>query len=226
MEDIRGWLYTLPIDWIDGCPEPVFYEAREAYRSPGRHYHTWDHVLDCVEKLRAIPTESSRAVFLALVFHDAIYVPGRPDNEVLSANLAAGILAEHTRLPKEELDAIEKIILATRHHVPEPGSSHDLQVALDIDMSILGADRESYADYAAGVKREYVPAVTTEERFEAGRAAFLSKLLTSKAMFTTPEGKQRWQAAARANVALELAQLTEHETLGQRLRRWVAGRRA
>jgi predicted metal-dependent HD superfamily phosphohydrolase len=225
MEDLRGWLYTLPIDWIDGCPEQVFYEAREAYRSSGRHYHTWEHVLDCVEKLRAIPTESSRAVFLALVFHDAIYVPGRPDNEVLSAGLAADVLSEHTRLSREELEAIEKMILATRHHVPEPGSSHDLRVALDIDMSILGADRESYEAYAAGVRREWVPAVTTEEKFKAGRAAFLSKLLTSKAMFTTEEGKERWQAAARANVALEFARLTEHETLKQRFTRWVASKR-
>jgi predicted metal-dependent HD superfamily phosphohydrolase len=225
MEDIRGWLYTLPIDWIDGCPEQVLYEAREAYRSPGRHYHTWDHILDCAEKLRTIPTESSRAVFLALVFHDAIYVPGRTDNETLSANLAADVLAEHARLPREELEAIEKIILATRHHVPEAGSSHDLKVALDIDMSILGADPETYAAYAANVKREWVPAAVSEEAFKAGRAAFLQKLITSKAMFTTEEGKERWQEAARANVALELAQLTERESLGQRLRRWVASRR-
>ena len=225
MEDVRGWLYTLPIDWIDGCPEQVFFEAREAYRSPGRHYHTWDHILDCVEKLRTMPTESSRAVFLALVFHDAIYVPGRPDNEMLSANLAADVLAEHTRLPRDELEAIEKIILATRHHVPEAGSSHDLKVALDIDMSILGADPGAYAAYAAGVKSEYVPAVTSEDTFKAGRAAFLQKVITSKAMFNTAEGKERWQDAARANVALEFAQLTEHESLGQRLRRWVAGKR-
>ena len=81
MDDIAGWTQSLPFDWIEGCPEQVFYEAREAYRSPGRHYHTWAHVEDCVEKLRAMPVDEPRRVFLALVFHDAVYVPGRKDNE-------------------------------------------------------------------------------------------------------------------------------------------------
>jgi predicted metal-dependent HD superfamily phosphohydrolase len=225
MEDIRGWLYTLPIDWIEGCPEQVFLEAREAYRSPGRHYHTWDHVLDCVEKLRSMPVQSARPVFLALLFHDAVYVPGRKENEALSADLADDILRDHTSITKAERAQVREIVLATRNHAPEPGASQDLRTALDIDMSILGADRESYDAYVAGVKAEYVPAVATEEQFKAGRAAFLSKLLTKRAMFTTDEGKMRWQASARANVALELAELTQHETLRQRLMRWLAARR-
>jgi predicted metal-dependent HD superfamily phosphohydrolase len=75
VEDITGWIQSLPFEWVQGCPESVFHEAREAYRSPGRHYHTWGHVEDCVEKLRTMPVESPRTVFLALVFHDAVYVP-------------------------------------------------------------------------------------------------------------------------------------------------------
>ena len=225
MDDITGWLHTLPFEWAQGCPEQVFYEAREAYRSPGRYYHTWEHVVDCVEKLRSMTVEAPRTVFLALVFHDAVYVPGRKDNEALSADLADDVLREHTAIPEGERDAIRKIILATRNHVPEQGASHDLRTALDIDMSILGADCESYDAYVAGVKAEYVPAGATEAQFKAGRAAFLSKLLTSRAMFTTEEGKARWQAQARANVALELAELTQHETLKQRVLRWLASRR-
>jgi predicted metal-dependent HD superfamily phosphohydrolase len=225
MEDIRGWLYTLPLDWIEGCPEPVFHEAREAYRSPGRHYHTWDHVLDCSEKLLGMPMEVPRTVFLALLFHDAVYVAGRKDNEAASADLADDVLREHTTIAQGQRDEIRKIILATRSHVPEPGSSPDLRVVLDIDMSILAADRAHYDAYVAGVKREYVPAVATEEQFKAGRAAFLSRLLAAREMFTTPEGKERWQDAARANVVLELAELTEHEGLKQRFMRWVASRR-
>lgn len=224
MEDLAGWIRSLPFEWVQGCPEPVFYEAREAYRSPGRHYHTWGHVEDCGEKLRMMPVESPRTVFLALVFHDAVYVPGRKDNEALSADLADDVLREHTTIAEAERAQVRAIILATRNHVPEQGASHDLRTALDIDMSILGADREAYDAYVAGVKREYVPAAATDEQFRAGRAAFLSKLLTSTAMFTTEEGKVRWQARARANVALELARLTEHETIGQRMRRWLASR--
>jgi predicted metal-dependent HD superfamily phosphohydrolase len=225
VEDITGWVRSLPFEWVQGCPEQVFYEAREAYRSPGRHYHTWGHVEDCVEKLRAMPLEEPRTAFLALVFHDAVYVPGRKDNEALSADLADDVLREHTAIPEGEREAIRTIILATRNHVAERGASQDLRTALDVDMSILGADRESYDAYVAGVKREYVPAAASEAQFKAGRAAFLTKLLTTRAMFTTDEGKMRWQAAARANVALELAELTQHETFRQRCMRWLAARR-
>ena len=225
MEDIPAWIATLPFEWAQGCPEQVFYEAREGYRTPGRHYHTWEHVLDCVEKLRLMPVEAPRTVFLALVFHDAVYVPGRRDNEALSADLAGDILREHTAIPEGEREAIRKIILATRNHWPQTGSSHDLRTALDIDMSILGSDRETYDAYVANVKREFVPAAASEAQFRAGRAAFLSRLLLSRAMFTTEEGKVRWQAAARANVALELAELTEHEGLKERFLRWLAARR-
>jgi predicted metal-dependent HD superfamily phosphohydrolase len=127
----------------------------------------------------------------------------------LSADLADDVLREHTTVPEAERSQVRAIILATRNHLPEQDASHDLRTALDIDMSILGADRETYDAYVAGVKREYVPAAVTDEQFRAGRAAFLSKLLTLRAMFTTEEGKARWQARARANVALELARLGE-----------------
>src|SRR5687768_4982614 len=86
-DDILAWLASLPTEWTSGCPEPIFLEAREAHRSPGRHYHTWDHVLDCVGKLRTMPCKAPRVALLALVFHDAVYVAGRKDNEAQSANL-------------------------------------------------------------------------------------------------------------------------------------------
>ena len=226
MEDVRGWLYTLPIDWIDGCAEQVFYEAREAYRSPGRHYHTWDHVLDCAEKLRGFELESARPVFIALVFHDAVYVAGRNDNEALSANMAADVLAEQARIPRAEGEAIEQIILATKHHAPAADATRELRVALDIDMSILGSEPATYDAYAEHVKREWVPSVTSPERFAAGRAAFLSKLLDSTHIFTTEEGKSRWEAAARANIARELVGLRRGETPMGRALRWFASRKS
>jgi predicted metal-dependent HD superfamily phosphohydrolase len=202
---VARWLSTLPGHWIEGCPEAVFVAAREAYDSPGRFYHTWDHVLDCVETLRTMPCDAPRTVFLALVFHDAVYVAGRPDNEALSAELASRTLEEHATVPVSELARIYRIIVATRSHVPAPGASHDLRVALDIDMSILGAPADRYDAYARDVRREYCPAVVDEAGFARGRGEFLSELLASEAIFATPQGKDRWEARARENIARELA---------------------
>jgi triacylglycerol lipase len=59
--------------------------------------------------------------------------------------------------------------------------------------------------YVAGVRREY-PGVD-DATFAAGRAAVLRDLLDRPALFTTAVGRERWEARARRNVALELAAL-------------------
>jgi predicted metal-dependent HD superfamily phosphohydrolase len=207
MDAVSAWLAALPRDWTAGCHETVFVRAQEAYASPGRHYHTWNHVLDCVEKLRSMPCEEPRAVLLALVFHDAVYAAGHEDNEAKSAQLASEVLRAHSDLGPAELERTEAMILATQTHVPPPGASRDLCVTLDIDMSILGAPPDRYDAYVEGVRLEYTPAVVTAEQFAEGRAGFLARLLELPSIFSTVEGRGRWEGAARANIARELAGL-------------------
>ena len=48
--------------------------VRELYEAPGRHYHGWGHVEDCLEK--ALRVGCSSRVLLALLYHDVIYRPG------------------------------------------------------------------------------------------------------------------------------------------------------
>jgi predicted metal-dependent HD superfamily phosphohydrolase len=153
-------------------------------------------------------------VFLALLFHDAVYIPGSRDNEKASAELASRLLRRHSRLEEKEVAEIHRMILATAdHRVDEGELSRDLRATLDIDMSILGAPWERYCWYADGVRKEYCPAVTTRSRFVAGRIAFLSKVLASRTIFHTPEGVARWEETARENVARELRTLRSGESL-------------
>jgi predicted metal-dependent HD superfamily phosphohydrolase len=165
-------------------------------------------VVACVETLRTFPCDSGRSVFLALLFHDAIYIPGSRDNEKASAELASRLLRQHSSLEEKELAEIHRMILATEdHRVDGEGLSRDLRATLDIDMSILGAPWEQYCPYADGVRKEYCPTVTTHSRFVVGRIAFLSKVLASRTIFHTPEGIARWERTARENVARELRTL-------------------
>ena len=210
------WFRSLPSAWLDGCELRVFEVARAAYDSPGRHYHSWTHVEDCVAKLRAMACESPRNVFLALLFHDAVYVPGRGDNEELSAEMATATLAWFSTIPEDDRALIHRMILATRHHRAAATEPHDLRVMLDIDMSILGADEARYRRYADEVRREYVPAVTDEKRFRIGRLAFLRKLAASKAIFSTAEGAQLWDAPARGNIAWEIEHLESQQGVLER----------
>jgi predicted metal-dependent HD superfamily phosphohydrolase len=226
VEGIAGWVKSLPSSWTAGCGPQVFAAARESYASAARFYHTWDHVLDCTQKLRDFECASPRAAFLALLFHDAVYVPGRPDNEAKSALFARELLREYAQLERAEIELVARIILATRDHRLADGSDRDTAVVLDIDMSILGAPWARYRQYADDVRAEYVPAAASARRFAAGRIAFLSALLAGGPIFHTAPGFERWERAARENVARELENLRRSAGILPRLMARIAARRS
>jgi predicted metal-dependent HD superfamily phosphohydrolase len=214
------WIASLPSDWLRGCDRTVVEAAHAAYQSPGRSYHDWAHVTNCVEQLRTMPTGSPRAVFLALLFHDAVYVAGSSDNERRSAALARDVLSARCTLPDAELRSVERMIMATRdHHANADTLTPDEATMLDIDLSILGSTWEEYSRYARGVQREYTPAVTTEARFRIGRIRFLSGMLKRSHIFLTPEGRHRWDDVARANLRREIEELTRQQGS---VERWLA----
>lgn len=207
MQSLTVWLESLPHGWTEVCPIAVFERAKIAYESGIRRYHTWEHVLACVEQLRSFPLGRTRAGFLALVFHDAIYEPGRTDNERRSAELARAVLSE-CAIEESDLAAIQRMILATRDHLHEGRElPPDEQAMLDIDLSILGSEREAYARYAAAIRDEFVPAAATAGQFRIGRREFLARTLAAEHIFLTVEGRARWEATARSNLSWEAAQL-------------------
>jgi predicted metal-dependent HD superfamily phosphohydrolase len=213
-----SWFASLPPAWTEGCDVRVIERARAAYESWGRHYHTWAHVINCVEQLKTFECENPRAIFLALVFHDAVYEAGRVDNENDSALLARETLSELCSLPALELESIERMILATRdHHAQASSMSLDERTMLDIDLSILGISREGYARYAQEIHDEYVPRVTTDPRFRFGRLEFLRAMRAMPSVFLTAEAQRRWEDAARANMLWETAKLTEEQGWLERL---------
>src|SRR5262245_43414614 len=66
-----------------------------AWAEPQRHYHDQSHLtwlLDEADR-RAALIHDYAFVGYAIWFHDAVYMPGRPDNETLSADWARGSLA-------------------------------------------------------------------------------------------------------------------------------------
>lgn len=212
MDNLSAWIATLPEPWVSGLGPEVFTFAHQSYQSPGRFYHSWDHALACVEALRTIPCESGQVTFLALLFHDAVYVAGRKDNESLSADLAVAILRQHSKLGEAALSEIHAIILATRDHKAPSATSHDLKAALDIDMSILGSSPEDYARYASAVRQEWCPSVTSDQKFTAGRITFLKGVLAEPRIFNLPEAVERWEAAARSNLLREVGELEARQS--------------
>jgi predicted metal-dependent HD superfamily phosphohydrolase len=170
--------------------------ARHA--EPWRVYHVLAHVLEClaeVERSRDL-AEDADAIRAALWFHDAVWEPGRPDNEAASAALADRALAE-AGVPEARRMAVAALILATRHHtLPE---APDDRLIADIDLAILGARPDEYLRYEQAVRREY--GHLSDAAFAAGRAAFAAGLLARPRIYGTGRYHRRLEAAARANLA-------------------------
>ncbi len=131
----------------------VFTNLVMRYAEPHRYYHRWQHILDChklFSTLHGIPNRD--AVFLAILFHDAIYDTHKHDNEARSAELARSVLTKAGVAENVILD-VERFIMITRHNVTP--QSLDEQFMVDIDLSIFGKSPKIFDQYELDIRREY-----------------------------------------------------------------------
>jgi predicted metal-dependent HD superfamily phosphohydrolase len=178
------------------------------YREAHRRYHGLAHVLRVLrtvdELVAAVPPADPTAIRFAAWYHDAVYDPRARDghNEAASAALAERDLATLGE-PAERVDAVARLVLVTATHAP---AGDDEAVLCDADLAVLTADPATYTAYATGVRVEY--GHLDDAAWRAGRAAVLRALLDRDPLFHTAPMRPR-TAAARANMAAELAALRE-----------------
>lgn len=194
--------------WHRAFPRPehgrVLAEVVGAYTAPGRHYHDLAHVLDCLRKADEVYERltEGRAVDAALFFHDAVYDATRGDNEERSAELAArslGVMGEGSGF----IAIVRDLIMDTRHVVSP--ASNDGGYVVDIDLSILGESAERFDAYERAIRREY--GHVTEGAFREGRAKVLRAFLDRPRIYGTDFFRDRYETAARGNLARSLAAL-------------------
>ena len=174
------------------------------WSAPSRGYHDRDHLVEVLERLDEIGDAAATAptTRLAAWFHDAVY-EGRPgQDEADSAELARRELVA-VGAPDDVADRVAALVLVTAGH--DAGDDAHAQALCDADLAVLAAGRERYAAYVAGVRSEY--AHVPDDDFRAGRAAVLADLLGREDLFRTAHGRRHWDAAARANLTRELAEL-------------------
>ncbi|PZR09621.1 MAG: hypothetical protein DI536_22045 [Archangium gephyra] len=181
-------------------PEGLFRAAVAAHDSPPRAYHSWAHVQDVLEHMDIVPHWSApREVTLAIVFHDAIYEPGRSDNEARSAEFAERALATFGPHDVDASRVRELIELTARHGRLRPEDvDDDARHFLDCDMAILGRSPTRFDAYDAAIAVENAHVPGPIYRFN--RRRFLSRLLEAPRIFLSDFFHARLDAAARANL--------------------------
>jgi predicted metal-dependent HD superfamily phosphohydrolase len=172
------------------------------YGEPHRRYHTWSHIEACFEARDQLTNATIPEIDLALLFHDAIYAPLAHDNEEQSAEL---LVDEGRRawLPEPLLQGARPLVLATKHR----GScdTEEACIVVDADLSILGADEETFERYEHDVREEY--AEVEDSLYVAGRARVLRDFIARPSIYQTAPAKRLWEARARGNLERSLARL-------------------
>jgi predicted metal-dependent HD superfamily phosphohydrolase len=195
-------------------PLVAFRWLESRYQERARKYHTPHHINECLAQLDRAhhPEASNPLVEYALWFHDAVYNTFSRRNEERSADAAIRVLARSGRAGPELL-LVRRLILATRHG--QQPAEPPLQLLTDIDLSILGAGADRYAEFELQIRAEYWWVPTALYRKQ--RSAILNGFVMRPSVYSTHEFRERYERQARNNIAWGLEQLA----FGRQTFRWT-----
>ncbi|KRA45128.1 hypothetical protein [Pseudoxanthomonas sp. Root630] len=180
-----------------GEGDALFARLTAAYAEPQRHYHTLQHLGECLTAFDNVHAHAGHPheVELALWFHDAIYDIKGHDNEERSADWARDALRD-AGVPAAAAQRVHDLVMATRHTAVPSG--HDEQLLVDIDLSILGAARVRFDEYEQQIRKEY--AYVPGFLFRRKRREILKGFLDRPAIYSTPHFHDALEARARDNL--------------------------
>lgn len=193
----RSWRTAWAAVGVEAPDAALFGALLARYGEPQRHYHTLQHLGECLalfDRERALAQRPGE-VALALWFHDAVYDLGAHDNEAQSAQWAARALSA-AGAAEAVAARVHALVMATCHDA-QPCDA-DARLLVDIDLAILGAPPARFAEYEAQIRREY--AHVAPEVFEPRRRSILGRFLARDPLYQTPGIRARLEGQARANL--------------------------
>jgi predicted metal-dependent HD superfamily phosphohydrolase len=186
--------------------QTAFSELVAAYSSPGRVYHTLEHIRDMLQWLERLRDHANNLAVLQLSawFHDSVYDPHATDNEEQSVAYAQSVLS-NLGLPSETLQIVAQMILSTKTHSAAKNDV-DCQILLDTDLAILGAPVARYEAYARAIRQEY--SWVTEAAYRTARVQVLQTFLQRTRIYWTEPMFVTLEEQARENMRREIAALS------------------
>lgn len=171
------------------------------YDEPHRVYHDRRHLRRMLDDAARHSIILSPAQALAVLFHDAVHVPGvaHGANEALSAQL---LRIYSQDLEEATVRLASSIVIDTAQHEP---SSAAAATVLDLDLLRLSAPVDEFNRSSHDVFAEMRPLFQAAEDcawrlFTARQALFFERLLARPRIYSSPLIFDRCEAAARANL--------------------------
>jgi predicted metal-dependent HD superfamily phosphohydrolase len=192
-----------------GYPADRIAQVMSFYDEPHRRYHDRRHLREMLDIAAEMDCAMTPAQALALLFHDAVYVPGaaRGVNEAMSAQLlrvyGAGVAAD-------TLELAYRIVIDTADHLARTEQS---RLVLDLDLMRLAVDDAAFDYYSRQVFDEQRPLVMISDDdlawafFQRRRIAFFERLLERPEIFCLPAFRVKYETITRDNLrrAIEVA---------------------
>ena len=181
-------------------PEIVRNRILARYDEPGRHFHGRWHVLDLFERAEkaGIALTSEQAV--AILFHDAVYVPGVSEgtNERLSVMLLRDAACQ---LGSFDLEVACRIIDDTATH---QATCPESEVVLDLDLAVLAETPLQFcvANELVWLENRHLLRDSEDPRrdFDTRRLKFLLNLAEQGPLYHTSALGVNMEARARDNL--------------------------
>ena len=176
--------------------EELYSLLENAYTEPQRHYHTIQHIAECLDLFYQIKAQLNDpiAVELAIWFHDVIYDPKAPDNEEQSAILMHKYCGN--LLASDQIQKVYDWIIATKKH--QASIDQGLNTLLDIDLAILGSSTVRFAEYEQQIQQEY--AWVEAQVYKIKRAEVLQYFYQMQPIYQTQYFRQRFEDQAKQNL--------------------------
>lgn len=187
------------------APDGLHAQLLAAWSEPQRHYHTLQHLGECLALAEELRDEMDHPaeVILALWFHDAVYDVRAHDNEAQSAQWAQRALCE-AGVSADARKRIIDLIMATCHAAADAQpASQDSAILVDIDLAILGSPERRFAEYEAQIRAEY--AWVAPEVFAVKRREVLRGFLARERIYVTGTMYARLEIQARRNLSRAVA---------------------
>ncbi|RNF83365.1 HD domain-containing protein [Montanilutibacter psychrotolerans] len=196
-------------DWPLRIGAEQWSALQTAHATPARAYHHFGHVREVLRHYADVAAgpgwRQPAEVLLAVLYHDAIYQPGRRDNEARSAQLAREHIAHWLHGQVDATRVADLIAMTARHGQIDDAALaadpaiEDARHFLDADMAILGAAPEQFDAYHRGIAAEYrghVPGPL----FRLNRRRFLKALVGRERIFLSEFFHHRYDVQARNNL--------------------------
>ncbi|MFC7473383.1 hypothetical protein ACFQS7_03400 [Dankookia sp. GCM10030260] len=148
----------------------------------------------------------ARLIAAAILFHDAILVPGAEDNEARSADLWRLAARQLRGFTPAEIAWVTGTILATADHLNTPVPRGECGMTrlwlLDLDLSPIGEEPATFDRNGRGLRAE--ARHLDDAAFTQGQRAFLSRLGAAPRLLRHPQLHAAFESRARANIGREL----------------------